>query len=98
MEEYIKKLIEHSKNVKELKDSMEKTIYELADEGIGKSGIDSYMRIMDEEIHKETMNVCKCTREILLIKEAENEQQIKEAEKDESKVESFFKKIGLNNK
>lgn len=89
MEEYIKKLIEHSKNVKELKDSMEKTIYELADEGIGKSGIDSYMRIMDEEIHKETMNVCKCTREILLIKEAE---------KDESKVESFFKKIGLNNK
>ncbi|EML6498830.1 hypothetical protein PIT23_000175 [Clostridioides difficile] len=98
MKEYIKKLIEHSKNIKELKESMEKTVYELADEGIGRSGIDSYVRIMDEEIHKETMNVCKCTREILLIKQAENEQQIKEVEKNESKVENFFKKIDFSNK
>ncbi|MDI0267877.1 hypothetical protein QIW52_17945 [Clostridioides difficile] len=93
MEENMKSLIEHSENIKNLKESMESTIDELINLNVGSSGIDVYKEIMQEEIHKETINVCKVSKELILIKKKENEQMLKDMDKNESKVEDFFKKM-----
>ncbi|EQF28941.1 hypothetical protein QEW_0397 [Clostridioides difficile CD160] len=98
MEENMKSLIEHSENIKNLKESMESTIDELINLNVGSSGIDVYRKIMQEEIHEETINVCKDSKEIISIKKREEEQMLKDIEKNESKIEDFFKKIGFGNK
>lgn len=98
MEENMKSLIEHSENIKNLKESMESTIDELINLNVGSSGIDLYREIMQEEIHKETINVCKDSKEIIIIKKTEEEQMLKDIEKNESKIEDFFRKIGFGNK
>ncbi|MDB3082952.1 hypothetical protein C4097_00045 [Clostridioides difficile] len=98
MEENMKSLIEHSENIKNLKESMESTIDELINLNVGSSGIDLYRKIMQEEIHKETINVCKDSKRIIIIKKREEEEMLKNIEKNESKIEDFFKKIGFGNK
>ncbi|MFA1719046.1 hypothetical protein [Clostridioides difficile] len=97
MEENMKKLIEHSENIKNLKKSMESTIEELINLNLGSSGIDVYKEFMNEEIHREAINVCKVSKEIISIKKRENEQMLKHMDENESKIEYFFKKIGFAN-
>ncbi|HFL2515558.1 TPA: hypothetical protein ACG3IS_003209 [Clostridioides difficile] len=92
MEENMKNLIEHSENIKNLKESMESTIDELINLNVGSSGIDAYRAIMQEEIHKETINVCKDSEEIIIIKKREEEQMLKDIEKMKVKLKIFLRK------